>query len=185
MRGAMTRTDSAATTWSENQPAPVVATEVVLLWPQGIDADADPGDVAGLWPVFVLVVSEPRDLLGSPVRTLFDLLDAPKGPDEITVVGGRTRWSVVDPRRALLRLTLLADAPVRFESDVLVPAERVLGVLDVLARGATIGITTSRHAAGLHARVDVHAALRHLVLLGCPPSPELRELTEELCGAQV
>jgi hypothetical protein len=163
----------------------MVAIEVVLLWPQGVHNEPTTVDEAGLWPVFVLVVGERRDLLASSARPLFDLLDTQKGPDEITVVGGRTRWAVVDPRHALLCLTILADAPVRFESDILVPAERVLGVLDVVARGATIGITTRRHAADLRDRVDVRAALRHLVLLSCPPSPELAGLTQELCGADV
>jgi hypothetical protein len=90
----------------------------------------------------------------------------------------------VDPRRALLWLTVRADAPVRFESGILVPAERVLGILDVVARGATIGITTRRHAAGLGDRVEVRAALRHVVLLSCPLSSDLNELAQQLRGAE-
>lgn len=168
----------------EHRPAAMVAIEVVLLWPQGLGAEPVTVDEAGLWPVFVLVVGERRDLVDSPAGPLFELLDAPRLPDEITLVGGRSRWAVVDSRHALLRLSVEADVPVRFDADILVPAERVLGILDVVARGATIGITTTRHAAGLGDRVDVGAVLRHVVLLSCPPSPELGELTQRLCGAE-
>jgi hypothetical protein len=167
---------------AEQQAPTMVAIEVVLLWPQEVGKPVTV-DEAGLWPVFVLVVGERRDLLTTSTKPLFDLLDTVKAPDEITVAVGRTRWTVVDPRHALLRLTVRADAPVQFEADILVPAERVLGVLDVVTRGATIGITTRRQAADLHDRVDVRTALRHVVLLSCPPSAELGELTQELCAA--
>lgn len=168
----------------ERQPAAMVAIEVVLLWPQGLGAKPVTVDEAGLWPVFVLVVGERRDLLNSSAGPLFELLDAPRLPDEVTLVGGRSRWTVVDPGHALLRLSIEADVPVRFSSDILVPAERVLGILDVVARGATVGITTTRHAAGLGDRVDVRAALRHVVLLSCPPSPDLGELAQRLWAAE-
>jgi hypothetical protein len=185
MRQGMAGTEPTGVASTGHRPATMVAVEVVLLWPHGVgERQAIVGE-AGLWPVFVLVVDERRDQLSSSAGPLFELLDAPKGRDEITVVGGRTRWAVVDPRHALLRLTVTADGPVRFEADVLVPAERVLGVLDVVARGATIGITTRRHAAGLRDRVDLRNALRHLVLLGCPPSPRLAELTQELWAVGV
>lgn len=161
----------------------MVAVEVVLLWPQSVGTEPDTVDEAGLWPVFVLVVDERRDVRACSANPLFEMLDGPEVPDRITLVGGRTRWALVDSRHALLRLTVYADFPVRFESDVLVPAERVLDALDVVARGATIGITTRRHARGLRERVDVRAALRHLVLVSCPPAPELGELTEQLCAA--
>ncbi len=180
MGGGMISTEPMGLAGTEHQVATMVAIEVVLLWPQAVGAEPVTVDEAGLWPVFVLVVGERLDLATSSAKPLFELLDAPKAPDEITVAVGRTRWSIVDPRHALLRLTVGADAPVGFKADILVPAEPVLGVLDVVARGATIGITTRRHAAGLHHRVDVRAALRHLVLLSCPPSPELGELTQEL-----
>lgn len=183
MRGGAVPTEPVGVSGPAHRPATMVAIEVVLLWPQGLGAEPVTVDEAGLWPVFVLVVGERRDLLASSAKPLFALLDAPKGPDELTVAAGRTEWTVVDPRHALLRLTVRADAPVRFESDILVPAERVLGVLDVVARGATIGITTRRHAAGLRDRVDVRAALRHLVLLSCPPSDGLGDLAQELCAA--
>jgi hypothetical protein len=166
----------------EQPAATMVAIEVVLLWPREAGEPATV-DVAGLWPVFVLVVEEHRDPLTSSTMPLFELLDTVKAPDEITVVVGRTQWTVVDPRQALLRLTMQADAPVQFEADILVPAERLLGVLDVVARGATIGITPRRHAADLRDRVDVRTSLHHVVLLSCPPSAELGELTQEMCAA--
>lgn len=157
---------------------------MVLLWPRGIGAEPATAEEAGLWPVFVIVVGERPGLLSSPAGPLFELLDVPKGADEITVVTGRTEWTVVDPRHALLRLTVQAEAPVRFASEILVPAQRVLDVLDVVARGATIGITTRHHASDLRDRVDVRAALRHVVLVSCPPPAELGELTRELCGVE-
>lgn len=179
-----TRTEPMGMSVDRHQQATMVAVEVVLLWPQGVGAGPVTVDEAGLWPVFVLVVGERRDLLSSSARSLFDLLDAPKRPDEITVVRGRTHWTIVDSRQALLRLSVRADVPVGFESDILVPAERVLGILDVVARGATIGITTRRHAVGLRDRVDIHAALRHVVLLSCPPSVELGALAQMVGDAQ-
>lgn len=165
----------------ERRPA-MVAIEAVLLRPGGVGPKQATGDEVGLWPVFVLVVRERHDLLASSARPLFELLKAPKGSDELTVVTGRTQWTVVNPRRALLRLTVRGEAPVRFEADILVPAGELLGVLDAVARGATIGITTTRHAAGLRGPVDVRAALRHLVLVSCPPATELGELAQKLCG---
>ena len=158
----------------------MVAIEVVYLWPQGVGPEPVTVDEAGLWPVFVLVVGERRDLLVSSAKPLLALLDEPRRPGEATVVASRTHWSVVDSFRALLRLTVLGDAPVPFESDILVPAGRVIGVLDAVARGATIGITTKRHAVDLHDRVNVRAALRHVVLLTCAPSAHLDELAREL-----
>lgn len=169
---------------ARQQPTTVIATDVVTLWPQGLGARAVTVDEARMWPVFVLVVNERRDLVTSSARALFDLLDSPRRRDEITAVRGSTHWTVVDWRRALLRLTVRADAPVRFESDILMSAGRVLGILDVVARGAAIGITTRRHADSLGDRVDIRTALRHVVLVNCAPSVELDALAHLLWGAQ-
>jgi hypothetical protein len=167
---------------SGGRPPVMVAIEVVVLWPQGVGAEPVSVDEAGLWPAFVLVIGEHSDLSGSSAGPLFDLLDSSRHADGITVVGGSTDWSVVDPRHALLRLTVRARVPVRFEADILLPAERVLGILDVVAGGGTIGLTTHRHAVGLDDRVDVRTALRNVVLLSCSPSPELRAHMWQLFG---
>jgi hypothetical protein len=161
----------------------MVATEAVLLRPQAVGAEQLMVDEAGLWPIFVLVVDDRRDAVATSARPLFELLKTPKRTGEITFVTGRTQWTVVDPRHALLRMAVRVEAPVRFEADIVVPAERVLDVLDVVAQGATIGITTRHHAAALRGRVDVRAALRNLVLVNCLPPTGLGELTKELCGA--
>ncbi|HVE96606.1 MAG TPA: hypothetical protein VNA67_06440, partial [Pseudonocardiaceae bacterium] len=57
-------------------------------------------------------------------------------------------------------------------------------ILDVLARGATVAITTRRHASRLTDRVDIREALNKLVLLSCTPSAELAALARTLCRAQ-
>lgn len=163
--------------------AMVVATEAVLLRPQAVEVEQFTVGEAGLWPIFVLVVDERPDTRALSACPLLELLTAPKRTDELTFVTGRTQWTIVDPRRALLRMTVRVEAPVRFEADILVPAGRVLDVLDVVAQGATIGITTRRHAAALRGPVDVRAALRDLVLVNSPPPTELGKLTKELCGA--
>lgn len=164
------------------RPPAMVAIEVVVLWPQGVGAEPVSLDEAGLWPVFVLVIGERPDLSASPAGPLFHLLDSSRHAAGITVVDGSTGWSVVDPWHALLRLTVRARVPVPFDADILVPAERVLGILDVVARGATIGLTTRRRAVGLGDRVDIRTVLRNVVLLSCAPSPELRALTGQLYG---
>ena len=89
-------------------------------------------------------------------------------------------WSVLDPANALLTLTVRATLPVSFDLRILLPAAPELHILDVVARGATIGITTRDRADRLRGRVDVRAALRDVVLLSCPPSVELADLTSVL-----
>ncbi len=150
--------------------ATVVAVEVVLLRPRGATAAED----AGRWPVFAMVVTEPPG--GAAAHPLFALLDRPRRDGEPTVVAAETAWAVLDEENALLRLTVRGTAPVRFELRVLLPSAQAPGVLDVVARGVTIGITTRRRSAGLRDRVDVRTALRDLVLLSCPPSAELAAL---------
>jgi hypothetical protein len=154
----------------------VVATEVLLLWPRGVATTPVTVDEAGLWPVFAMVVAEPPAEDAGTARPLFRLLDEP-GP---AVVAAETTWSVLDSGRALLCLTVRGVAPVECAVRVLLPAASVLGVLDVVASGATIGITTRDRAARLRDRVDIRGALDDLVLLSCPPSVELAALATTL-----
>ena len=161
------------------ETAVLIATEVVLLWPRRV-ASPTTVDEAGLWPVFVLVVGErPRSDIPSAVP-LLDLVDEPRSANELAVVTARCRWSVVDNRNALLRVAVRAEAPVTFAVEILVPARDVLGVLDIAARGATIGVTTVRHAADMDGRVDIRQVLQQVVLLSCEPSTELARLADLL-----
>lgn len=176
MRGTTnTRSDdSVDPVGGRHQVSTLVAIEVMLLWPRGVDPSPVTTGEAGLWPVFVLVVSEPSGEVPASVAPLFELVERPRLGSEMAVVSGECRWSVLDARNALLKVELRARAPERFAVDVLVPARRVLGVLDVVARGATVGITTSRHAGALTGRrIDIRRALHEVVLLNCEPSTEL------------
>jgi hypothetical protein len=159
----------------DGRPAVLVATEVVLLWPRAIGSPATV-DEAGRWPVFVLVVGDrTRSDVPSAVP-LLDLVDHPRHANEPAAVAVSCRWSVVDARNALLRAAVRAEGPVPFAVEILVPARHVLGVLDVAARGATIGLTTARHSAKLSGRVDIRRVLQCVVLLSCGPSAELARL---------
>ena len=166
----------------QGKPAVLVATEVVLLWPRGLAGPAATVEEAGLWPVFVIVVGErPDSAEVSSVAPLFDLLDRPRHDGELIVVAARCEWSVLDQRNALLRLAIHGDAPVRFTTEIIFPARQILGILGVVARGATIGITTNRHAGRLVGRgVDIRRALDEVVLLSCPYSGELAALADLL-----
>lgn len=158
------------------QRAALVATEVLLLWPRGVGSPATIHE-AGLWPVFVLVVGDRLRVDVPAAAPLLDLVHRPRREHELAVVAARCRWSVVDARNALLRVAIQAQAPQRFDVEILVPARRVLGMLDIAARGATIGVTTTRHANDLGGgRVDIRKALHQVVLLSCEPSRELSRL---------
>lgn len=162
-----------------NSRATSVAIEVLLLWPRGVAAPVTVEE-AGLWPVFVMVVTEPADVDLGPARALFEQLRRPKHDGELTVVAAESSWSVLDTTSALIELDVRAVVPVEFSVRVLVPANPVLGILDVVARGATIGITTRDRADRLRGRVDIRTALRDVVLLSCPPSVELAALANTL-----
>jgi hypothetical protein len=161
-----------------------VAIEVLLLWPRGVAGPVTTAEEAGRWPVFAMVVTEPPGDAADGAQPLFDLLDRPKGAGEPTVVAAETAWSVLDRPNALLGLAVRGVAPVRFRLRVLLPSAQVLGILDVVARGATIGITTRRRAARLRERVDIRTALSDLVLLSCPPSVELAALAHTLVSRE-
>lgn len=175
-------TERNTTTITAGRPA--VATEVLLLWPRGVPGAVATAGEAGLWPVFVMVVTEPDDVEYGPARPAFELLDRPRHDGELTVVAAETSWSLLDPAHALLDLDVRAALPVAFELRILLPAAPVLGILDVVARGATIGITTHDRADRLRGRVDIATALRDVLLLSCDPSVELEALASVLFAAR-
>lgn len=160
-----------------------VATEVLLLRPHAVPEPAAAGEI-GLWPMFVMVVTEPTDRGARLALPLFELLDRPKHTNELSIVAVESTWSVLDPANALLTLTVRAAVPVSFDLRILLPAAPVLDILDVVAHGATIGITTRDRADRLRGRVDVGAALRDVVLLSCSPSVELADLAGVLRAAR-
>lgn len=157
----------------------LVATEVVLLWPRGVDPPATVAE-AGLWPVFVLVVGERSEVDAPAAAPLFELINRPRRGSELSVVSARCRWSIVDARNALVKIAMRAESPEPFTAEILLPARRVLGILEVAARGATIGVTTPSHAAKLSGRVDIRHALHEIVLVSCEPSMELARLADLL-----
>jgi hypothetical protein len=161
-----------------------VAIEVLLLWPRGVAELPVTVEEAGLWPVFVLVVTEPARVDVGAAGPLFELLDRPKHENELSVVAAESEWSVLDAGSALLDLTVRATVPVAFDLRILVPSAQVLGILDVVARGATIGVTTQHRAGRFRGRVDIRTALRDVVLLSSPPSVELAALAGTLLAAR-
>lgn len=161
----------------------VVATEVLLLRPCAVPVSATAADT-GRWPMFVMVVTEPTDRAARLALPLFELLERPKHANELSIVAVESAWSVLDPANALLTLTVRAAVPVSFDLRILLPAAPVLDVLDVVARGATIGVTTRDRANRLRGRVDIGTALRDVVLLSCSPSVELADLTSALRAAR-
>jgi hypothetical protein len=154
-----------------------VATEVLLLRRPDVRETR-------LWPMLVMVVTEPADRDSSSARPLFELLDRPKHVNELSIVAAESAWSVLDPASALLTLTVRATVPVSFDLTILLPAAPVLDILDVAARGTAIGVTTQDHANRLRGRVDIRTVLRDVVLLTCPPSTDLADLAAALRSAR-
>lgn len=146
---------------------------MLLLRPHAVPAAA--GET-GLWPMFVMVVTEPTDRAAPLALPLFELLDRPKHANELSIVAVESAWSVLDPANALLTVTVRAAVPISFDLRILLPAAPVLDILDVVARGATIGVTTRDRSVRLRGRVDVRTALRDVVLLSCPPSADLADI---------
>lgn len=161
-----------------------VATEVLLLRPHGVAEATTAAGETGLWPMFVMVVTEPTDRDAGLALPLFDLLDRPKHANELSIVAVESVWSVLDPANALLTFTVRAAVPVSFDLRILLPAAPVLDVLDRVARGTTIGITTRDRAERLRGRVDVGTVLRDVVLLSCPSSSELADVADTLRAAR-
>lgn len=160
-----------------------VATEVLLLRPYGVAAPA--GGTSGLWPMFVMVVTEPADSVSRSGLSLLGLLDRTERTTEPSTVAVEPVWSVLDPTSALLTLTVRAAFPVAADMRILLPAAPVLDLLEVVARGATIGVTTRERAERLRGRVDVGAVMRDVVLLNCLPSPLSADLATALRETRV
>ena len=146
-----------------SMPATLVAIGAVLLQPREPTSPAGSISDRGPWPIFVVVLPD-RAPLDPGARPLYELLDKPH-PNRILLVDGRYRWSVLDPERALLQLAIRAHAPTMFELDIVVPARRLLGVIDALHPGVTFAVTTRRRADKLTERVVVRDALHEMVLL--------------------
>jgi hypothetical protein len=155
------------TTTSSTVTAPIttVADEVLVLWPPGGTSTWDSAD---LWPVFVVVVAD------EPALPLL----APE--DGSAEVSGDCRWSVADTRAGLLRMDVHTTADAGQDVEIILSARCFLGVFDIVARGATVGVTASRRARRFTARPD-HEALDGIVLLGSRTSRDLAELAAALC----
>jgi hypothetical protein len=164
-------------------PAAVV-TEVLLLRPHGVDEPVGTSGTSGLWPMFVMVVTEPAEPVTHSVSPLMRLLDRAGRTSEVSAVAVEPVWSVLDPSSALLTLTVRAAFPVAGDMTILLPAAPVLDLLEVVAQGATIGVTTRDRADRLRGRVDVGAVLRDVVLLSCLPSPASADLATALRAAR-
>ncbi|MGW5054329.1 hypothetical protein [Actinokineospora sp. NPDC004072] len=150
----------------------VLAREALLLWPRGGRQDVDPA-VADLWPVFAVVVDD-RQLRRAPGgRALMGRID---GRSAFTLLDGVARWQVLAADAPLLALNVRAEAPVPVGIDLVLPARSLVGELDRLAAGPTVGITTTSRAAGLTAGADVRTALRALALARSAPCPQLGAL---------
>jgi hypothetical protein len=155
------------------RPATMVAVEVMVLRPLGRTAHSE----SGRWPVLALVLDEPNELMERTVRPLFDLIDDSARAHRIAVVAGRCRWSVLGPAGALLRLAVHVTAPMRFDLNVIMPAQLVIEFADLIAGGSTVALTDRRHAGRLTTgRLPIRAALAELVLLGSSPSADLFDL---------
>ncbi|HEY7595391.1 MAG TPA: hypothetical protein VH969_19730 [Actinophytocola sp.] len=158
------------------KPSRSDALGTLVLWPSGsteVDAARDEADP---WPVLVVVIGT-----DSEQDALLDLLDTARSPTD-TITNSRCWWSVDDPDRATLCLAVRVTEPARFAMDIAVPAQCFLGLSDILAAGATIGVTSRRHARRLTIRTDDRASLDEIVLLGGRTSSELGDLAELLCG---
>ncbi|MFC4857811.1 hypothetical protein [Actinophytocola glycyrrhizae] len=162
----------------------VVATEVLLLRPHGETERPEGREESALWPLFVMVVTEPTDPVGKLAQPLFDLLDRHTNANELLVVSVESAWSVLDPANALLALTVRAADPISLDLRIVLPAAPVLDILDMVARGTPIGITTRERAERLRGRVDGRTAVRDVVLLSSLPSAEPAALADALRTAR-
>jgi hypothetical protein len=175
------RTSSRTEGW--NEPITSTALETLVLWPRA-DREVDTmRDIADPWPVFVVAVgldaaTEARN------HALLKLLDTPRSPID-TIINSDCWWTVADPDEAMLCLSVrVMRRPVRVAMDIAVPAQCFLGLSDIVTAGATIGVTTRRHARRLTTRIDDRTALDEVVLLGGRTSGELGELAAKLCSAR-
>lgn len=151
----------------------LVAVEVLVLWP------SEPPDV-GVWPLFVLVVNEEADPVG--VKWLVDHLDGDRAGDPAVTDHGQ--WSVTAGGKAALTLSVRAVEPVPMNLEILVPAECFLGLSDVTSRGATVALTTRRHARRLTARAGTNQAFDDILRLGCRTSAKTAGMANLLCDEE-
>ncbi len=171
----MTRQPSSRTE-VRDEPIMTTALETLMLWPGG-PAEVDAlRDVADPWPVFVVVVGTDS---AAGAQALSQLLATPRSPID-TVVNSDCWWSIVEPDQAMLSLAVRVTQPIRVTMDIAVPAQCFLGLSDIVAAGATIGVTTRRHARRLTVRTDDPTTLEEIVLLGGRTSSELGEVAKTL-----
>lgn len=153
----------------------------VVLWPSAFTEVDATRSAADPWPVFAVVVGTDAGEDGGPTQALLDLLDMPRSPID-TIANSRCWWSVIDPDQAMLRLAVRVVRPAPVAMDIAVPAQCFLGLSDIIAAGATIGVTTRRYMRRLTVRSDDRTLLNEIVLLDGRTSSELGELAERLCG---
>ena len=152
----------------------LLARAALLVWPRGESQQVDPA-IADLWPVFAVVVDDHhlrRAPGGRALRTRID------GRSAFTLLDGVARWHVLAADAPLLSLSVRSTAPVAMSVDLVLPARSLLGELDRLAAGPTVGITTASRADALGAGADVRAALRAIALARSAPSPDLARLAD-------
>lgn len=157
------------------------AVETIVLWPRGPATVGATRTEADVWPVFAVIVDIDSTRGAAICHALPELLDMPRAPVD-TITNSHCWWSVVDRDQAMLRLAVRVDRPAAVAMDIAVPAQFFLGLTDIIAAGATIGVTTRPHARRLMARTDDRSSLNEIILLGGRTSSELGELAEQLCG---
>lgn len=158
------------------QPTTLVAVEALLLWPNG----AAPSH-STKWPIFAIVLDEPAAAIPDATRPLFELLDAPKRRSRLTIVRSRCRWTMLNAlnaRRTVRKFSVRAYSPVKFDVDILLPARPLVGLPTHMVGqpthgGATLALTTRKHAEQIHNGIDFQDALRELVLLTQAPPDDL------------
>lgn len=154
----------------------MVAIEAVLLWPHRPTGKPTGDGETGLWPVLAVVLGDQAVPNDPSARQLFDLLYHGQRTGRVTMLHGASQWSIRDGQDLMLRLAVRASTPIKLDVDVVLPAQPLRHILATLARGATVAITTRRHADRLTAGVSARDALHGLVLVTCPPSMELAAL---------
>lgn len=175
------RTPSRTESWDE--PSTTTALETLVLWPRRDGEDDAMRDIADPWPVFVVVVGLDT-ATEAHADALLKLLDSPRSPID-TIINSDCWWTVANADDATLCLSIrVMRRPVRVAMDITVPAQCFLGLSDVITAGATIGVTTRRHARRLTARIDDRTSLDEVVLLGGRTSGELGRLAAKLCGVR-
>jgi hypothetical protein len=155
-----------------------VAVDVLPLRPSGVGPLAAAVEEVELWPAFALVLSEPVESAQGTASPLFDALKRPLG--DVVVLAAYCDWSIADHGLAFLDLVVRVSTPIQCAIRILVPAGPVLRLLESVARGAMMAITTRERATRLTGEPDIRRVLREVVLLSCPKSTHLAELARGL-----